>query len=70
MRPVITARLVVVLSVTTALSSIGASARRVSPISTRTTGGPFQYEVVAGDSLVSLVRATASIHERSLSPTA
>jgi hypothetical protein len=54
MRPVITARLVVVVSVTTALSSIGASARRVSPISTRTTGGPFQYEVVAGDSLVSL----------------
>jgi hypothetical protein len=47
MRPVITARLVVVVSVTTALSSIGASARRVSPISTRTTSGPFQYEVVA-----------------------
>ena len=54
MRPNITAPLVVVVSLTTALTSIGAGARRVSPISTHTTGGPFLYEVVPGDSLVSL----------------
>jgi L,D-transpeptidase ErfK/SrfK len=54
MRADITALLVVVVSLTTGLTSIGAGARKVSPVSTRTTGGSFLYEVVPGDSLVSL----------------
>ena len=54
MRADITALLIVVVSLTTGLTSIGAGARKVSPVSTRTTGGPFLYEVVPGDSLVSL----------------
>ena len=54
MRTDTTAALVVVISLTTAVISIGAGARRVSPISTQTTGGPFLYEVVTGDSLASL----------------
>ena len=48
------AHLVVVISLTMTLMSIGAGARRAAPISNRTTGAPFQYEVAAGDSLVSL----------------
>lgn len=43
-----------VVSLTTALSSIGTATRRVSLISTQTTGGPFLHQVVAGESLVSL----------------
>lgn len=53
MRADITAVLVVV-SLTTGLTGAGAGARRVSPVSTHTTGGAFLYEAVPGDSLVSL----------------
>ena len=54
MQVAIMAPLVVAVSLTTAVIGVGAGARKVSPISIQTTGGPFLYEVVAGDSLVGL----------------
>ena len=54
MRADITALLVVVVSLTTGLTNIGAGARKVSPGSTRTKGGAFLYEVVPGNSLVTV----------------
>ena len=47
-------RVIAFVSLTTALICVGTGARGSAPISTRTTGGTFQHDVVRGDSLVSL----------------
>lgn len=47
-------RVIASISLTTALTCVGAGARGSALISTLTTGGPFQHDVAQGDSLVSL----------------
>ena len=46
--------LVALVSLMAAFPCIGTGARGAVPIATRTTGGPFQHQVVQGDSFVSL----------------
>jgi L,D-transpeptidase ErfK/SrfK len=46
--------MIVAAGLMTALVGMAAPLRGVVPTSNRTTGGPFEYEVVPGDSLVSL----------------
>lgn len=47
-------RMVALVGLMAGLTCIGMGARGPAPIATRTTGGPFQYDVTQGDSLVSL----------------
>jgi L,D-transpeptidase ErfK/SrfK len=52
--PPVVVQLVVCAGLVTALAGMAAPARRPFVVSSHTTGGPFEHEVVPGDSLVSL----------------